>query len=714
MRQLLQNLSNGELTLAEMPMPQVQSGHVLVRTTVSLVSIGTEKMLLDFGRSNWMMKARKQPDKVRQVLQKVKTDGLVATVSAVLNKLDTPLPLGYSNVGVVEAVGSGVSHLAVGDRVVSNGAHAEYVMVPKNLCAKIPDNVSDDSAAFTVTGSIALQGIRLLKPQLGETVAVIGLGLIGLIAVQLLRANGCRVIGYDFDARKLELARKFGAETVALGSVENPSELAMQMTGQHGVDGVLITASTTSNEPLHLAADISRQRGRVVLVGVIGNEWSRADFYKKELSFQVSCSYGPGRYDPLYEDKGVDYPYGFVRWTQQRNFDAFLGLLSQGSLQLSDVMDRKVPFSEAADAYTAILADKSLIGVLFDYPQVISSKADHKVLLRSSIEPVKGLGIGFIGAGNFSKAVLLPHLKSLQKKMGLTFSAITSRTGISAYHVGKKFGFRTQYSRVDEFLADQESSVVFVTTHHQTHATFCLEAISAGKHVFVEKPLCLTLEELESIRLALQARPSVSLMVGFNRRFSPHIAQIKRVVSGCSGPVSISMMVNAGAIPLDHWTQIGDVGGGRIIGEGVHFIDLARSIVGEPILSIQTTPMGGAKNLDVVTMTVMFVNGSIATIHYWANGHRSFPKETLTVFAGGVILELDNFRKLVGYGSKLISSFSTRKQEKGHLEMLRAWLTFLSEKDKEPPVPLEEIFEVSKAAILAQQSAENGGVRELL
>lgn len=706
MQQLLQNLSNGELTLADIAMPQVQSGHVLIRTSVSLVSIGTEKMLLDFGRSNWIMKARKQPDKVRQVLQKIKTDGLAATVSSVRNKLDTPLPLGYNNVGVVVAVGNGVGHVAVGDRVLSNGPHAEHVLVPKHLCVKVPDSVSDDEAVFTVTGAIALQGVRLLQPQLGETVAVIGLGLIGLITVQLLRANGCTVIGYDFDSRKLEIARSFGAQTVALGSVEDETALALRLTKNHGVDGVIITASTTSNEPLHLAADISRQRGRIVLVGVIGSEWSRADFYKKELSFQVSCSYGPGRYDPLYEERGQDYPYGFVRWTEQRNFEAFLTLLGTGTLRLAHLIDRRVPFAEASSAYNAILEDKSLIGVLFEYPN--EPRVATKVMLSSKVGSTASLGVGFIGAGNFSKAVLIPHLKTLQKSLPITFSALTSRTGISAYHVGKKFGFLHQYSTATELLEDQDTSVVFVTTHHQSHASYCLQALQAGKHVFVEKPLCLTLDELLRIQNVLARQPQTSLMVGFNRRFSPHIAQIRRVVSNCAGPISISMLVNAGSIPLDHWTQVGDVGGGRIIGEAVHFIDLARCIAGSPIISVQVTPMKGAVALDVVTISVTFENGSIATIQYWANGHRSFPKELVTVFAGGTILELDNFRKLMGYGSKLVSSFKTRGQEKGHLEMLGEWLRYLHT-GKQTPLSLDEIFEVSKAAILAQQSAEQDG-----
>lgn len=707
MLQLLQNLKNGKLTLAELPLPQVKSGHVLIQTTTSLVSIGTEKMLLDFGRSNLFEKAKKQPDKVKQVLQKIKTDGLASTLESVQNKLDTPLPLGYSNVGHVIEVGDGVSDFAIGDRVLSNGAHADHVLVPKHLCAKIPDSVSDAEAAFTVTGAIALQGIRLLAPQLGETVAVVGLGLIGLLAVQLLKANGCTVIGYDFDAKKLDLAKSWGAETVHLGRSEDPTALALAATKNRGVDGVLITASTTSSDPLHLSCEISRQRGKIVLVGVIGSEWSRADFYKKELSFQVSCSYGPGRYDPFYEEKGQDYPFGFVRWTENRNFHAFLELLSNRSLDLSSLIDKTIPFSEATEAYTEILADSSLIGVLFSYPIEDVPQKHQSVTLSSTQSPIESLGISFVGAGSFSKAILLPNLKKLQSKFPFEFIGITSQTGISANHLGKKFGFQTQFSDVSELVKDPRSQVAFVTTHHQSHAKYTLLSLECNQSVFVEKPLCLTVSELETIQSALSASPNARLMVGFNRRYSPHIQKIKSVLASDPNPISMSFLINAGAIPMDHWTQQ-EVGGGRIIGEAVHFIDLARYLAASPIQSIQAVPLGKTSTLDVATIQIQFENGSVASVHYWANGHRGFPKERISVFASGKVFEVDNFRRLTAFGVKAFSSFKTSRQDKGHPAMLEAWLKALKVGGPSPIAP-EEIFEVSRAAILALESAKSGG-----
>ncbi len=699
MKQLLQNLKNGELVLAELPVPGLKAGAVLIRSRLSLVSIGTEKMLLEFGRSNVWTKAKKQPDKVRQVLQKIKTDGLFKTLEAVQSKLDTPIPLGYSNVGVVVAVGAGVEGLLPGDRVVSNGPHAEFVVVPHHLVAKIPDPVSDQSAAFTVTASIALQGIRLLQPQLGETVAVIGLGLIGLITVQLLQANGCRVIGYDFDQKKLDLAASWGITVVNLGKTQRPETIVEQLTHHKGVDGVLITASTNSNDPLHLAATISRQRGKVVLVGVVGNQWSRDDFYKKELSFQVSCSYGPGRYDPLYEERGQDYPFAHVRWTEHRNFKAILDLLENKTLQFEQFVDQSLPFADAEKAYTQILAQSSLIGVIFEYPTT-PVETPKTIALRSTLPlPTPRLHIGFIGAGNFSKAVLLPELSRLQKAHHAQLRGIVSQTGISAHHLGKKFGFYTQYATTQDLLADEQINVVFITTQHHQHADQVKAALIAGKHVFVEKPLCLTTTELDEIEALHQANPSLQILVGFNRRFSPHIQHIKRHLPVGGPPVSITMTINAGKIPMDHWTQQSDRGGGRIVGEGVHFIDLARYLASAPIQSFQVFAMDQTK--DVVTVQLSFANGSIATIHYWANGNNGYPKEKLTLFSAGKIFELDNFRRLTTHG--VGSGLKTFTQNKGHATMLDAWLSALRE-GQASPIPFDEIVEVSRVAIEAQQA----------
>ncbi len=700
MKQLLQNLKNGTLTLAELPTPSVKSGHVLIQTHVSLISIGTEKMLLEFGKASLWSKAKQQPDKVRQVFQKMKSDGVLKTLEAVQNKLDTPIPLGYSNVGVVVAVGAGVTSVSPGDRVVSNGPHAQIVQVPHQLVAKIPDSVSDEDAVFTVTASIALQGVRLLDPKLGETVAVIGLGLIGLITVQLLKANGVQVIGFDFDPKKIALAASWGITAVNLKTTTQPEQIAETMTGGKGVDGVLITAATTSNDPLHLAATLCRQRGKVVLVGVIGNQWSRDDFYKKELSFQVSCSYGPGRYDPTYEDRGQDYPYAYVRWTEHRNFKAILQLIKDKKLDFSQFIDKEIPFDQAQSAYADLLTQSSLIGVMFTYPHTPIPAPKAIPFITTPLMSNPHLKIGFIGAGNFSKAVLLPELKRLQKAHKVELSGIVSQTGISAHHLGKKFGFQTQYASVQDLLNDDQINVVFITTQHHQHADQVKAALQAGKHVFVEKPLCLTEVDLNDIEALLCERPHLQLLVGFNRRFSPHIQSLKTQLP-YQARMSLTMTINAGKIPAEHWTQQSDQGGGRIVGEAVHFIDLARYLFDAPIQSCQVFPLGNTPTQDVVTLQLIATTGAIATLHYWANGHNGYPKEQLTLFENGKIFELNNFRQLATYGAS--GGLKTFKQNKGHAAMLDAWLKALRN-GHASPIPREEILEVSRWAIHAQSS----------
>ncbi len=702
MKQLLQNLKTGVLELVELPVPELKRGHVLIRSVHSLVSIGTEKMLLGFGRSNWIEKIRSQPDKVNQVIQKAKTDGVLKTIEAVQNKLDTPIPLGYSSVGVVIGVGEGVSGFSIGDRVVSNGPHAEVVMVPQLLGAKIPDSVSDEAAVFTVTSAIALQGVRLLAPQLGETVAVIGLGLLGLITVQLLRAAGCRVIGVDFDSKKLDMAASFGAIPVALAQGVDPVFTALQLTAGHGVDGVLICASTPSSDPMRTAAQMTRKRGKVVLVGVIGNEWSRDDFYKKELQFQVSCSYGPGRYDTAYEERGQDYPYPFVRWTEQRNLAAVLALMADHKLDFSQFVDERVPFGEAIAVYDRILNDSSLVGVVFEYPRESAVILAPSVPLRVSSTPVTQLGIGFIGAGNYTKSVLLPALSRVAKGRSVSLVGIASQSGVSAHHLGKKYGFLTQYAHVADLLADERISVVFVTTRHDTHAGFVCEAIRAGKHVFVEKPLCLTLAELAQIESCMAAHPESQVMVGFNRRFSPHTCKLKANLG--PGPMSMTLVMNAGAIPADHWTQ-GAIGGGRLVGEAVHYIDLAMFLADSEIVASQVTGMGGSENSDVVTINLQFASGSMASIHYFANGHASYPKEKITVFSAGKVLELDNFRQTRGFGTSRLSTFKTWGQDKGQEVMLGAWLDGLTS-GAGSPIPVAELMAVSRVAIGASASLD--------
>jgi len=583
MKQILQNLRTGQTELTQVTVPRSKTGHLFIQTTTSLISAGTERMLIDFGKAGWIDKARQQPEKVQQALDKIRTDGLMPTLDAVRSKLDQPLPLGYCNVGKI-AEGS-----QNGKRMISNGPHAEYVCVPENLCAEIPDSVSDEEAAFAVVGAIGLQGVRLARPTLGENFVVTGLGLIGLLTVQILLANGCRVLGIDFDSAKCDLARQFGADAVDLSKGENPIDSAMIFSNNRGVDGVLITAATKSNEPIHQAAQMCRKRGRIVLVGVTGLELNRSDFYEKELSFQVSCSYGPGRYDPEYEEKGYDYPIGFVRWTEQRNFEAILSLMASGKLNAKPLITHRFPYDKAEDAYLLISENREpYLGILLDYNES-ENIADRTVRLKDaesqniklkSEPPVAGI----IGAGNFTGQVILPALQ----KTGIRLKTIASGGGVSGTHLGKKFGFEESTTDTERIFADNEINTVFITTRHNSHAQFVLKALEAGKHVFVEKPLCLTLQELEEIAAHFPSSPHpspLSLMVGFNRRFAPHIVRMKEMLESVREPKSFVMTVNAGKIPLDHWTQDPEVGGGRIVGEACHFIDLLRFLSGTGIIN---------------------------------------------------------------------------------------------------------------------------------
>ena len=661
-------------------------------------------MLVNFGKANLLDKARQQPDKVKMVLEKVRTDGLQPTFEAVLNKLDQPLPLGYCNVGRVAALGAGVSDFKIGQRVVSNGHHAEAVSVPMNLCARVPDDVSDELAAFTVLGAIGLQGIRLAQPTLGETVVVTGLGLIGLMAVQLLRAQGCRVLGIDYDADKLALARQFGAEVVDLSAGQDPVSVATAFSRERGVDAVLITAATKSNEPVHQAAQMCRKRGRIVLVGVTGLELSRADFYEKELSFQVSCSYGPGRYDPSYEEQGVDYPIGFVRWTEQRNFEAVLDMMADGRLDVAPLISHRFSIDEAEKAYEVVAGSEPSLGILLSYPGIEWTEAGRTVNLRPAGESETAPRaarqgaprISFIGAGNYATAVLIPAFKAA----GADLHSVASSGGVSGLHAGRKFGFTETTTDSDRLFADEETDAVVITTRHNSHARFVLQAIAEGKHVFCEKPLCLTLDEFRDIEQALVEREPehpTMVMVGFNRRFAPQVVKVKELLEGVTSPKAFVMTVNAGAIPADHWTQDPSVGGGRIVGEGCHFIDLLRFLAGSPIVGWDRSSMKTASQ-DTVTITLNFADGSMGTVHYFSNGAKAFPKERLEVFAEGRVLQLDNFRRLRGFGWPGFRKMNLWRQDKGQRACAAAFVQAV-QLGGPAPIPLEEILEVSRVSI---------------
>jgi predicted dehydrogenase/threonine dehydrogenase-like Zn-dependent dehydrogenase len=708
MRQIIQDLATGATTLADLPRPVVPPGGVLIRTRMSLLSAGTERMLVDFGRAGWLSKARQQPEKVQQVLNKMRTDGVLQTIDAVRSKLEQPIPLGYCNAGVI--VETRCRELQVGDRVASNGAHAELVAVPRNLCARIPDSVSDETAAFTVIGSIGLQGMRLARPRLGECFVVTGLGLIGLMTVQLLRANGCRVLGIDFDDSKLTLARDLGASTVNAADTDQVLATADSFSRGRGVDGVLLTAATTSSDPVAQAAHMCRKRGRIVLVGVVGLELNRSDFFEKELTFQVSCSYGPGRYDQAYEQDGQDYPVGFVRWTEQRNFEAVLDMMADARLGTDSLVSHRFAFGDAPRAYDLLSSNEPSLGILLKYddknewsaPRIVLSRSDSlsdRSMDRSATGPVSRSTpvVGVIGAGNYAGRVLMPAFQ----KAGARLLALANRGGPSAAHYGARFGFEEITTDVTSLLHDDRVNTVVIATRHDSHARYACEALRAGKHVFCEKPICLTTAQLNEIRSAWEEvggkSGSPQLMVGFNRRFAPLIAIVSRLLAEVRAPRAFVMTVNAGAIPPDHWTQDPDVGGGRVVGEACHFIDLLRYLAGSPIVSHEATYLS-APARDTTTIDLRFADGSIGSVHYFANGSKSLPKERLEIFTNGRTMVLDNFRRLHVYGWSRVRARRLWRQDKGQRACVEAFVGALTSRAPSP-IPFEEILEVARISI---------------
>lgn len=702
MRQILQDMANGGTTVTEAPAPQCTSGHVLIATTTSLISAGTERMLVGFGKASLIDKARQQPEKVKMVLEKVQTDGLLTTYDAVKSKLAQPLALGYCNVGVIHEIGHGVDGLKVGDRVVSNGPHADVVKVPKNLCAKIPDQVSDEAAAFAVVASIGLQGIRLAEPTLGECFVVTGAGLIGLLTIQMLRANGCRVLAIDFDQSKLELAKQFGAEVCNPGRGEDPVATGLAFSRGLGIDGVIITASTKVSDPVTQAARMSRKRGRIILVGVTGLELNRADFYEKELSFQVSCSYGPGRYDAEYEDKGHDYPLGFVRWTEQRNFVAVLDMLVAGTLNVDPLITHRFDFEDAPQAYNVLTEDQAGLGILLKYPSAIASRLGQNVVLKPiQVEPENAV-VGFIGAGNYASRILIPAFK----KASAQLHTIVTAGGINGVIHGSKTGFAEASTDLNAMLQHPEINTIAIVTRHNSHASMVEKVLAAGKHVFVEKPLALHVDEIDRIEQLYQQQSTTDrysrVMVGFNRRFAPQVQKMKALLDTVKEPKSFIMTMNAGAIPAEHWTQDLKIGGGRIIGEACHFIDLMRFLAGSKIVSIQARRMGETDAVQVLedkaSMTFGFEDGSFGTIFYLANGASSFPKERIEVFTAGRVLQLDNFRKLKGFGWPGFNKMNLWRQDKGQEACAAAFVESIRQ-GQPTPIPADEIFEVARVTL---------------
>ena len=711
MKQILQNMSNGETTLIDLPVVQNNSNNLLIQTTHSLISIGTEKMLVEFGKANVLNKARQQPEKVKMVLGKVATDGLAATVEAVTSKLSQPMELGYCNVGRVIEVGSNVHDYQEGDRIISNGVHASVVSVPENLTAPIPDNVSDEAASFVVLASIGLQGIRLAEPTLGEYFVVTGLGLIGLLTVQLLRAQGCRVLGIDFDESKLEMARKFGAETVSLGNNEDPVEAGMAFSKGRGVDGVIITASTKSSDPVSQAAQMCRQRGRIVLVGVTGLDLNRSEFYEKELSFQVSCSYGPGRYDPNYEEGGQDYPLGFVRWTERRNFEAILDMMDDGRIDVEPLVSYRYSLDDAIKAYEVLREDATALGILLEYPDIPKDELLAKeVILDSAVTFNKAKPIcGFIGAGNYSSRILIPAFV----KAGAQMHTVVSRGGVTSAHHGARNKFKIASTDIKSIVESDEINTVAVVTRHNLHAGNVIDALTSGKNVFVEKPLALTIDEVNAIDKAYQDqldKHGARLMVGYNRRFSPQIQKMKELIDAVKQPKSFIMTMNAGTIPAKVWVQDIKEGGGRIIGEACHFIDLMRYLADSEIISVQARRMGDHPTVEVTedkaAIILGFKDGSFGTIMYLANGGIAFPKERIEVFTGDAVLQLDNFRKMKGFGWKNFKKMNLMSQDKGTDACVNAFLSSI-EKGEACPIPYNEVIEVARISIEIAEQLRN-------
>lgn len=716
MKQLLQNLRSGETYVSEVPVPSPRPGMALVRTAVSLVSAGTERMLVEFAEKNLLEKARSRPDLVRQVLDKARREGLLTTVEAAFNRLDQPMPLGYSSAGVVVATGDGVTDLRAGQRVACAGGnyavHAEYAVVPRNLLAPIPDEVGDEQAAFATLGAIAMHGFRLAEVQVGERVAVIGLGLLGLLATGIARAAGCRVLGVDLDPRRVALGQLLGAECVLRPQA---LEAAAAFAHGRGCDAVLICADTPSADPVELAGQLARDRAKVVAIGAVGLELPRKLYFEKELFFVNSRSYGPGRYDASYEEGGQDYPIGYVRWTEGRNLEAFVDLLAQGRLAVRPLISHRFSIETAPEAYQLITGkrEEPFLGVLLTYPQPPGGEAARLPETLETAYPDGASGrtdqtirLGVLGAGNFATAVMLPAVKTIA---GLRLECIASAAGLHAAHAARKFGFLRAASDEAQVLADPAVNTVAVLTRHDLHARQAVAAITAGKHAFIEKPLALDAQELELVAEALRLvqKPDAPLLtVGFNRRFAPLAQQLKDFLSARQEPLAASYRVNAGFIPANHWLHDPQQGGGRLVGEACHFIDFLAFLVGQTPqrVSAAALPDMGRYREDNFVLTFTFPDGSVGTLSYLANGDKAFAKERIEVFCGGRSAALDDFRslELVHDGRRRVVR-SRLRQDKGHRAIWEAF-TAAIQKGGSPPIRYDELFGVHRAVYAALQA----------
>jgi polar amino acid transport system substrate-binding protein len=704
-------LRTGEISVDDVPVPALGDRFVLVRNVRSVISAGTEKTKIDMGRKSLLGKAAARPDLVKQVIRKLQREGLAKTLQTVRARLDAPSPLGYSSAGIVVAVGGDVPGIQVGDRVACGGAgyanHAELVAVPRNLVARIPDGVSFDEAAFATLGAIALQGVRLLEPRLGETYLVLGLGLLGQVGVQLLLANGCRVIGTDLNPDLCRRAEALGA--IARSSLDDVRQACLGATAGRGVDGVLICAGTASNQPIELSGEITRERGRVVVVGAVGMDIPREPFFKKEIGVVISRSYGPGRYDPFYEEQGNDYPYGYVRFTEQRNMATFLDLLQCRRIDVAGLVTHRFPLEESPAAYRLLEGERRepYLGILLEYAPDSGAGGESRIGVRPAAVGGDALRIAAYGAGNYATATLLPAVAKLP---GVRLGGIATASGRSAKGVAEQFGFEYCASGLDE-LVGGDTDAVMIMTRHDSHASSVIAALRAGRHVYVEKPLALDAEQLSLVVEALRAKPDRQLMVGFNRRFAPLTLRLQEHFAGISTPPLVQIRVNAGAIPADHWVHDARQGGGRLIGEGCHFVDLAAALCGSRPVEVHAIATHRADrtplNNDNCVISLRFANGAAASIAYCADGSAGMPKERVEMFGGGRSAVLDDFRRAELYAANGDRREVTLpRQDKGQAAMLAAWVAGL--RSGEPCVPIEDLLASSLATIRAAESLTVG------
>ena len=697
MKQIIQDIKNGNTILEDIPVPRINAESVLIKTKCSLVSLGTERMLVDFGKASYIQKARQQPEKVQLVLDKMRTDGIIPTLESVFNKLNQPIPLGYCNVGIIQEIGKNVKGFNLGDRVVSNGSHAEYVSVPQNLIAKVPISVSDEEATFTVIGAIGLQGIRLMKPTFGETIVVVGLGLVGLITAELLVANGCNVIGFDYDEDKVKIANSKGITAKKVSNDFDQVNFVKSVTNNIGADGIIITASSKSDKIISDSAKMCRKKGRVVLVGVVGLNISRADFYEKEIKFQVSCSYGPGRYDDRYEQKSYDYPIAYVRWTEQRNFEAVLNAIKKKNLDVKKLITNKVNLENFSTIYDNMDNSKSIASILI-YKQ--DSKNDTSLQITKKTFTSNKSIVGVIGAGNFTGAVILPNLK----KLDFQLAHIVSSNGLSSTVLAKKFSIQNSTTDYKQVLKDSNVDLVVIATRHNSHAKLVINSLLANKNIYVEKPLCIREDELDEI-IKIYNKSKSSINIVFNRRFSPMAIKAKSLIGDNKEiPINISMTINAGYIPEDSWVHDMSVGGGRIIGEICHFIDLSTYLTSSKISKVCMNSLGNAikDNTDNVSLLLKYKNGSNVTINYFSNGSKSYSKERIEVFFQNKTLVIDNWKKMHGYGFKKFKKISSY-QNKGHYNQFKCLLNNQISNGG-PIISFEEVVNTTRVTFAAIKS----------